>query len=31
MNAMTEPKLFMLDEREMVNFQTHPSRHQHWT
>ncbi len=31
MNAMTEPKLFMLDDREMVNFQTHPSRYQHWT
>jgi hypothetical protein len=26
MNAMTEPKLFKLDDRELVNFQTHPSK-----
>ena len=31
MNAMTEPKMFKLDDREMVNFQTHPSRYLHWT
>ena len=31
MNAMTEPKMFKLDDREMVNFQTHPSRYVHWT
>ena len=31
MNAMTEPKMFTLDDREMVNFQTHPSRYLHWT
>jgi hypothetical protein len=26
MNAMTEPKLFKLDDRGLVNFQTHPSK-----
>jgi benzoyl-CoA-dihydrodiol lyase len=31
MNAMTEPKLFKQGDREMVNFQSHPSRYQHWT
>ena len=31
MNAIVEPLLFKLEDREMVNFQTHPSRYQHWT
>ena len=35
MNAMTEPLLFKQviagQERELVNFATHPSKYQHWT
>ena len=31
MNALTDALLFKLDDREMVNFQTQPSRYQHWT
>ena len=31
MHSIVEPLLFKLDGREMVNFQTHPSRYQHWT
>ncbi len=31
MNAMTEPLLFKQGERELVRFETHPSRYQHWT
>ena len=31
MNSIVEPLLFKLDDREMVNFQTHPSRYQHWS
>jgi benzoyl-CoA-dihydrodiol lyase len=31
MNAMTEPLLFKLGERELVSFATHPSKYRHWT
>ncbi|TFZ08399.1 2,3-epoxybenzoyl-CoA dihydrolase [Ramlibacter humi] len=31
MNAMTEPLLFKQGERELVRFETHPAKYQHWT
>ncbi len=31
MNAMTEPLLFKQGERELVRFETHPTKYQHWT
>ncbi len=31
MNAMTEPLLFKQGDRELVRFQTHPTKYQHWT
>ncbi|MBX3587341.1 MAG: 2,3-epoxybenzoyl-CoA dihydrolase [Ramlibacter sp.] len=31
MNAMTEPLLFTQGDRELVRFETHPSKYQHWT
>jgi benzoyl-CoA-dihydrodiol lyase len=30
MNAMTEPLLFKQGERELVRFETHPTKYQHW-
>ncbi|MFO1244061.1 MAG: 2,3-epoxybenzoyl-CoA dihydrolase [Ramlibacter sp.] len=31
MNAMTEPLLFKQGDRELVRFETHPTKYQHWT